>query len=247
MTRRAVVTGVSRGLGRSIAARFRHEGWVVVGIGRREADPDLPVDEYVRADLGAEGEADRAISEIVGRGPLDALVNNAAVQINKPLTETSDDEWDLVMDTNLKSAFQTTRASAAALAETRGAIVNVSSVHAIATSVNVAAYAISKGALTALTRTTAVELAPTGVRCNAVLPGAVDTDMLRDGLSRRPHPAGAEGNLAELAAGTPLGFVATADQVAPSIIHLADGLVSPYTTGQTLVVDGGVIAKLGSE
>ena len=247
MTRRVVVTGVSRGLGRAIAACFRDQGWVVVGIGRRAADPELPVDEYVTADLGVDGEADRAMGEILAAGSLDALVNNAAVQVNKPLTETTDADWDLVMNTNLKSAFQTTRAAASALAETNGAIVNVSSVHAVATSINVAAYAISKGALTALTRTTAVELAPLGVRCNAVLPGAVDTDMLRDGLSRRPHPDGADGNLADLAAGTPLGFVATAEQVAPSIVHLADGRLSPYTTGQTLVIDGGVIAKLGSE
>ena len=80
-----------------------------------------------------------------------------------------------------------------------------------------------------------------------MLPGAVDTAMLRDGLDRRPHPDGAEGNLAELAAGTPLGFVATPEQIAPSVLHLADRDQSPYTTGQMLVVDGGVTAKLGSE
>ena len=71
--------------------------------------------------------------------------------------------------------------------------------------------------------------------------------MLRDGLDRRPHERGAEGNLADLAAGTPLGFVATPEQIAPSVFHLADRDQSPYTTGQMLVVDGGVTAKLGSE
>ena len=133
------------------------------------------------------------------------------------------------------------------LSHSRGAVVNISSVHAIATSINVAVYAISKGALSALTRSAAVELAASGVRCNAVLPGAVDTAMLRDGLDRRYHPEGTAGNLAALAAGTPLGFVATPDQIAPSVVPLADSRQSPYTTGQMLVVDGGVTAKLGSE
>ena len=80
-----------------------------------------------------------------------------------------------------------------------------------------------------------------------MLPGAVDTEMLRDGLDRRYHPEGTAWNLAALAAGTPLGFVATPEQIAPSVFHLADSEQSPYTTGQMLVVDGGVTAKLGSE
>jgi NAD(P)-dependent dehydrogenase (short-subunit alcohol dehydrogenase family) len=151
------------------------------------------------------------------------------------------------MNTNLRSAFQCIREAHGRLAAARGAVVNISSVHALATSVNVAAYAISKGALAALTRSAAIELAESGVRCNAVLPGAVDTAMLRAGLDRRPHPDGPDGNLHDLARRTPLGFVATAEQIAPSVVHLADGRLSPYTTGQLLVVDGGATVKLGTE
>ena len=112
---------------------------------------------------------------------------------------------------------------------------------------NVAVYAISKGAMVALTRSTAVEFAGDGVRCNAILPGAIDTDMLRDGLDRRPHPDGSEGNLRALAERTPLGFVATANDIAPSIVHLADNAQSAYTTGQVLVLDGGATIKLSTE
>ena len=112
---------------------------------------------------------------------------------------------------------------------------------------NVAVYAISKGALVALTRSAAIELAAAGIRCNAVLPGAVDTPMLRAGLDRRYHPDGPEGNLRELASRTPLGFVATPAQIAPSVVHLADGEQTPYITGQTLVIDGGATIKLGTE
>src|SRR3970040_406688 len=93
-------------------------------------------------------------------------------------------EWDAVMASNLRSAYLMARHAHPLLRITRGAIVNVSSVHAIATSVDVAAYAASKGGLVALTRAMAIEFAPDGIRVNAVLPGAVDTPMLRAGLGR---------------------------------------------------------------
>ena len=99
------------------------------------------------------------------------------------------------MDTNVRAMFQLIRGLHGALAACRGSIVNVSSVHAVATSANVAAYAVSKGTVAALTRTAAIQLAAAGVRCNSVLPGAVMTPMLEAGLSRRPHPQGVDGNL----------------------------------------------------
>jgi NAD(P)-dependent dehydrogenase (short-subunit alcohol dehydrogenase family) len=151
------------------------------------------------------------------------------------------------MATNLRAPFQLIRDLAPRLAEVNGGIVNVSSVHAIVTSANVAAYAVSKGALVALTRSAAIDLAPLGVRCNAVLPGAVQTPMLFDGLSRRPHVRGPAGNLEDLKARTPLGFVARPEAVAPTIVHLVDRERSPYTTGQTIVMDGGASIRLSTE
>ncbi len=116
---------------------------------------------------------------------LDALVNNAALQIAKPLLETSVEEWDAVMASNLRSVFLGIKlAHPLFKAAGGGAIVNVSSVHAVATSANIAAYAASKGGLLALTRAMAIEFAPDNIRCNAILPGAVDTPMLRAGLNR---------------------------------------------------------------
>jgi NAD(P)-dependent dehydrogenase (short-subunit alcohol dehydrogenase family) len=161
--------------------------------------------------------------------------------------QTTDETWSRVMNTNVRAMFQLIRGLHQPLAATRGGIVNVSSVHAIATSKNVAAYAISKGAVASLTRTAALELALAGIRCNAVLPGAVLTPILEAGLARRPHARGPQGNLDEIAAQTPLGFVAAPDQIAPSIVFLADGRLSPYTTGQTLVVDGGATVQLSTE
>jgi NAD(P)-dependent dehydrogenase (short-subunit alcohol dehydrogenase family) len=98
-----------------------------------------------------------------------------------------------------------------------------------------------------MTRTTAIDLAGDSIRCNAVLPGAVLTSMLRDGLSRRGDEREQEQVLAHLAERTPLGFVARPEQIAPTIVHLADGQLSPYTTGQLLVVDGGATVRLGTE
>ena len=169
------------------------------------------------------------------------------MQVNKPLAETSDEEWALVMNTNVRGAFECMRALTPSLAATNGAVVNIASVHAVATSQNISAYAASKGALVALTRAAAVELAHHGIRCNAVLPGAVDTPMLQDGLSRRPHPDGPAGNLEELRQRTPLQMVASPDDIAKSVLFLADNDRSPYVTGQSLIADGGATARLSTE
>ncbi len=247
MTRSVVVTGVCGGIGRAVASRFRSADWTVIGVDRAEPVADLEIDRFEHADLGADGQVAALFERLGDLRSLDALVNNAAIQLNKPILETSDDDWSRVIDTNVRSAFQCIREGHPLLAAAKGAVVNISSVHAIATSINVAVYAISKAALVALTRSAALELAESGIRCNAVLPGAVDTAMLRDGLERRPHPEGADGNLRDLAARTPLGFVAVPDQIAPSVLHLADNEQSGYTTGQTLVVDGGATIRLGTE
>lgn len=129
-----------------------------------------------------------------------------------------------------------------------GAIVNVSSVHAVATSKNIAAYAASKGGLLALTRAMAIEFASDEIRVNAVLPGAVDTQMLLDGLSR--DHAG-EGNirarLENLANKTVSGKVGEPEEIASAIYFLADDTQSSFMTGQSLIVDGGATAKLSTE
>jgi NAD(P)-dependent dehydrogenase (short-subunit alcohol dehydrogenase family) len=247
MSRRVLITGSNGAIGAALATGFSQAGWDVVGVDRGERSDRGTDLEFITADLSVSGEVDRVLAQVAEGGRLDSIINNAATQINKPLVDTSDEDWDQVMATNLRASFQMIRAGAALLAATGGSVVNIASVHAVATSPNVAAYAVSKGALVALTRTAAVELAPQGIRVNAVLPGAVDTPMLRAGLDRRPHLDGAKGNLRRLIETTPLGFVATPEQIAPSVVHLADGEQSPYTTGQVLVVDGGVLAKLGSE
>jgi len=129
-----------------------------------------------------------------------------------------------------------------------GAIVNVSSVHAIATSANISAYAASKGGLLALTRAMAIEFAPDNIRVNTVLPGAVDTPMLRESMKRGQFDEGSiQMRLDNLANKTVNGRVGTPREIAQSIYFLADNTQSSFMTGQALVVDGGATARLSTE
>ena len=182
-------------------------------------------------------------------GSLDALVNNAAMQIAKPLLETSVEEWDAVMASNLRSVFLGVKLAYPLLkAKGGGAVVNISSVHAIQTSANIAAYAASKGGLLALTRAMAIEFAPDNIRVNAILPGAVDTPMLRAGLGRGHVGHGdLQQRLDNLARKTVSGKVGKPEEIAHAIYFLADGEQSSFMTGQALVVDGGATARLSTE
>jgi NAD(P)-dependent dehydrogenase (short-subunit alcohol dehydrogenase family) len=126
--------------------------------------------------------------------------------------------------------------------------VNISSVHAVATSRDIAAYAASKGGLLAFTRALAVEFAPQNVRVNAVLPGAVDTQMLRDGLNRAHAGEGTiEERLENLANRTVSGKIGQPEEIARVIYFLADDRQSSFLTGQPVIVDGGATVKLSTE
>lgn len=180
---------------------------------------------------------------------LDALVNNAALQICKPLVETTVEEWDAVMNSNLRSAFLGAKLAFPLLkAAGESAIVIVSSVHAVQTSANIAAYAASKGGLLALTRAMAIEFAPDNIRVNAILPGAVDTPMLRAGLSRGHVTGGTiTDRLENLARKTVNGRVGQPGEIANAIYFLADNTQSSFVTGQALIIDGGATARLSTE
>ena len=249
MKRVVLITGAAGGIGSATARVFADAGWHVVGVDRRRVD-DLPgVAHFIHADISDPEALERIFGEVTAdEGRLDALVNNAAIQICKPLIETTPDEWDAVMASNLRSVYLAVRLAYPLMRSHGGAIVNVSSVHAIATSANIAAYAASKGALLALTRALAIELAPDHIRVNAVLPGAVDTPMLHAGLTRG-HVQGS--NVQELmqALGdrSVMGRVGQPEEIGQAILFLADDDRSSFMTGQALVVDGGATARLSTE
>jgi NAD(P)-dependent dehydrogenase (short-subunit alcohol dehydrogenase family) len=245
VTRTVFITGVLGGIGAATAEVFRAAGWRVTGMDRRDPDGALPTtDAFLRADVGDASVGAPVEDFLSSLDGLEAVVNNAAAQIEKPLVTMTDEEWDTIMATNVRAAFIVSRAAHPHLAKTSGAIVNVASVHAVATSPGLAAYAASKGALVALTRSSALEFAADGIRVNAVLPGAVDTPMLQAGLRRWPDADVARTRLAN---STPLRRIADPAEIGRTILFLADGQQSSFITGQALIADGGALARLSTE
>ena len=246
-----LITGAAGGIGRATVALFAEKGWRVIGVDRADFGEGFPQDgAFVKADISHAAEIASIFESARAFTPiLHALVNNAALQVSKPLLETTPEEWDAVMASNLRSVFLSVKlAHPLFKAAGGGAIVNTSSVHAVQTSANIAAYAASKGGLLALTRAMAIEFAPDNIRVNAVLPGAVDTPMLRQGLERG-HLTGADmaTRLDNLARKTVNGRVGRPDEIAHAIYFLADNTQSSFMTGQALIVDGGATARLSTE
>lgn len=245
-----IITGATGGIGSASAQLFAASGWYVVGLDRQRPASALPgVMHFIQTDVADADAVQQSFAEVASvAGRVDALVNNAAIQICKPLVETTPEEWDLLMGANLRSAYLCVRNAYPLMWGLQGAIVNISSVHAVATSANIAAYAASKGALVALTRALAIELAPDNIRVNALLPGAVDTPMLHAGLTRG-HASGANvpEQLQTLASRTVIGRVGQPTEIAEAVLFLADTQRSSFITGQTLVIDGGATIRLSTE
>jgi glucose 1-dehydrogenase len=249
--RTMLITGAAGGIGRATVHHFASLGWRVIGVDRSPFGEPFPKDGFfIQSDISVASNLESIFSQANAHtGYLNALVNNAAVQVAKPIIQTSVEEWDAVMASNLRSVFLSARlAFPLFIAASGGAIVNVSSVHAVATSANIAAYAASKGGLLALTRAMAIEFAPNNIRVNAILPGAVDTPMLRAGLVR-DHVQGGDiqTRLDNLARKTVNGRVGTPEEIANAIYFLADDTQSSFMTGQAMIVDGGATARLSTE
>ncbi len=250
MPRSVLVTGSAGGIGAATVQQFREKGWQTFATDVREAKQEIEGVEFFRCDVSNPDEVEKLFAWLGEQaGELHALINNAAVQISKPITEMDIEDWDATMATNLRPAFLTIRYGYEMLkAAEQAAVVNVSSVHAVATSASIAAYAASKGGLLALSRALAIELADDQIRVNAILPGAVDTEMLRSGLGRG-HVMGesVEDRLRDLGARTVMGRVGDPDEIAAAIYFLADEEQSSFMTGSALIVDGGATARLSTE
>ena len=248
MTNCVVVTGVAGGIGRAIAKTFAEAGAHVIGVDRATDEPPAGCARFLRLDISDPVASQRLFADIAAHeGRVDVLVNNAAIAVYKKLVDTEPAEWDAVFASNLRSIYLAIRA-AYPLMRSGGAIVNVGSVHAMATSPGIAAYAATKGALLALTRALALELGPDGIRVNTVLPGATNTPMLHAGVTRNQTPGTSLAEaLAALGRKHPLGRIGEPAEIAEAILFLADNRRSSFITGQSLVVDGGALARLSTE
>ncbi len=243
-----LITGVSRGIGHATARVFRERGVSVYGIDRDDSSAGLDLERFVQVDLGNLSLISGCINTLLADVThLDALVNNAAIQNCAPFRTISPEAFREVLDVNLVAPLVLTQRCLPLLERAKGAVVNVASVHAIATSEQICAYAASKGGLVSLTRAMSLELAHAGVRVNAVLPGAVDTEMLAAGLARADDDISADLRLQAFGKRHPLGRVGRPEDVARVVEYLADNERSAFVTGATWVVDGGVTARLSTE
>ena len=185
----ALITGAAGGIGGATLERFVTGGWMVAAVDVNEvASSDNVLS--IRADLADVEHCRRAVADAVEwTGRLDAVVNAAGVWTEGPSAETTEAEWDRVVDLNLKGLYFVSSAAIPHLARTRGCIVNMSSDAGVQGNAGAAVYCASKGGVTNLTRALALELAPSGVRVNAVCPGDVDSPMLRGQAAASPDPA----------------------------------------------------------
>ena len=239
----ALVTGASRGIGREIAIEFAREGAdVVVNYAGSEAKAKEVADEIqamgrkaiiYQCNVANSDEVQNMVKDTTQHfGKLDILVNNAGITRDNLLMRMKDDEWDDVINTNLKSVFLTTKAVTRQMMKQRsGKIINVASIVAISGNPGQANYVAAKAGVIGLTKTTAKELASRGITANAIAPGFITTDM----TEKLP-----EDLKAEMLKQIPLARLGQPKEVAKVAIFLASD-DSNYLTGQTLHVDGGMV------
>ncbi len=230
---------MSTGIGRAIAIAFARAGADVAGIALEPAD-ETAVEVrglgreavVVVGDTGDVATLERLADTAVERlGGIDIWVNNAARLLVKPLAETSDEDWHGLLAANLHGYFYGCRAAARRLTSGSGRIVNVTSAATTLAVGGLGAYTAAKGAIVALTKVLALELAPAGVTVNALAPGATDTSM-----NARAYTADVRRTYEER---IPLGRIGTAEEVADVAVFLASD-AARFVTGQELIVDGGL-------
>ncbi|MGJ4906991.1 SDR family NAD(P)-dependent oxidoreductase [Bradyrhizobium sp. HKCCYLRH2060] len=235
----ALITGAARGIGLATAKRFLHEGWRVALLDIEKTllddatsalkSPDRTL--ALHCDVADAAMVADALARIAGRfGRLDALVNNAGVARFAPIMETSEADWQRILDVNLTGPFLCTRAAVPLMREHGGTIVNITSISAVRASTLRSAYGTSKAALAHLTKQLAVELASAGIRVNAVAPGPVETAMAKDVHTPEIR--------ADYHDAIPLNRYGLEDELAEAILFLSSER-SSYITGQILAVDGG--------
>ena len=242
----ALISGGARGQGAVEARMFAEEGASVV-IGDilddqgRQTEAELQELGYnvtfVHLDVTSESDWDAAVQAAIGAyGKLDILLNNAGILIRKNIEETTEEDWDRIFSINAKGVFLGTKAAIPAMRENGGgSIINISSTAGLVGSPNgSASYTATKGAVRLFTKSTAIQHAREGIRCNSIHPGPIETDMIADTLN---DPA----NLALRMQRLPLGRVGKPSEIAYGAIYLASD-ESSFVTGSELVIDGGTTA-----
>jgi NAD(P)-dependent dehydrogenase (short-subunit alcohol dehydrogenase family) len=242
----ALVTGAGRGLGFAIAKALHQAGATVAVNDRTAAICEAAITKLgggarliaAPADLATIDGPAHAVAQAASGGRLDFLVNNAAVNVEKPIPATDDAHWDLHLNVVLRASFLTVQAALPYLRQSRGCIVNVASelgLHAIANNV---AYVSAKHGLVAMTKAMAIELAADGIRANALCPGTMDTELMQDCARDSGDPAA---YYAAFNRYHPVGRLASPDEIAAFVLCLLSPAAA-YMTGSAIAIDGGSTA-----
>jgi NAD(P)-dependent dehydrogenase (short-subunit alcohol dehydrogenase family) len=247
-----IVTGGGSGIGRAVAHRFAREGASVVVVNRTASKAEQVAAEIcgagwkataMAADVSSEADVRRVVADTLNLyGKIDVMVNNAAICPQIRLTDLTLAQWNEVITNNLTSVFLFCREVIPPMIQCGGGtIVNVSSVHALATLEGYSAYSASKGGIVAMTRAIALDFAKQNIRVNTVLPGAVQTPMLESSVKQLDTPR--EEIMREWNEAQPIGRVGQPEEIA-SVVLFAASPDNSFMTGATLVADGGMTIDL---
>jgi len=233
-----IVTGSSRGIGRAIIDRLCHDNTLIIGCARRSKPCDLPKNViWLQTDITEADAIKHIVAQAAEHGKISALVNNAGIQLEKTLGETTDSDWDKLIGINCKAVFNLCRAVLPIMQENGGNIVNIGSISGMVSDPKMALYNASKGFIHSLTRSIAVDYGPK-VRCNAVCPGWITTDMTIDAFDLAKNPEKAK---QDAIARHPLRRLGTPQDIADVVAWLLSNQ-SAFINGQCITVDGGLTA-----
>lgn len=233
----ALVTGGRSGIGQAIARRLKADGATVI-TAQRGADAEF---DWIEADLSEPPNVHRAVDEAVKRaGRLDVLVNNSGIMQESLVEDMSLADWERTMTVNLTAPFLLIKAALPHLRKTKGSIINIGSIEGLGSNPTHAAYCASKAGLHGLTRAIAVDHGKEGIRCNAVAPGWIDTELNVDYIESMPDPARFRQDIGKI---HPVGRTGKPEEVAALVAWLASDEAG-FVTGQVWTVDGGRMSKL---